>query len=106
MKTESCYCLGASQHLVVQPPSLYSIDGAAQAVALPRHFILVCCKHGLLSPQMDPVYGGYYFAEDDIQRLERIRYLQCECGVNLTGIKIIFGLMGEVERLRARLSES
>ncbi|MEY4938376.1 MAG: hypothetical protein RIQ93_111 [Verrucomicrobiota bacterium] len=106
MNSDLEYSLGALERFALQPAAVYSIDAAAHAAGVPRHLILVCCKHGLLSPQMDPVYGGYYFAEGDLRRLERIRYLQFDCGINLTGIKIIFGLMDEADRLQARLTDS
>lgn len=100
MNSDLDYSLYAMQRFSVHPTAVYSIDAAAHAVGVPRHLILVCCKHGLLSPHLDPVYGGFSFNEADILRLERIRYLRHECGINLTGVKIIFGLMDEVERLR------
>lgn len=100
MNSDLEYSLYAVQQFTPQPKTIYGIDAAAHVAGVPRHLILVCCKHGLISPQQDPEYGGYYFTEEAIRRLERIRYLQIECGINLTGIKIIFGLMDEVERLQ------
>ncbi len=91
----------ALQRFTPRPDATYSIDDAAHLTHVPRHLILVCCKHGLLSPHVEPVYGGYFFDESDLRLLKRIGYLHADCGVNLTGIRIILGLMEEVDRLRA-----
>jgi DNA-binding transcriptional MerR regulator len=79
---------------------LYNLDEAAHLAGIPRHFLVVCCKHGLVSPHVDSTYGALLFDLDGIRALQRIGYLYCDCGVNLTGIKIIVELMDEMERLR------
>ncbi len=78
----------------------YSLDEAAHLAGLPRHFVAVCCKHGLATPKVDASYGGLFFNAHDIASLRRIAYLHGERGVNLTGIKIILELMDEIERLQ------
>ena len=69
---------------------------------MPRHVVLVCCKHGLVSPIIDPEYGGFFFDATSIRTLQQIQYLRSDCGINFAGIQIILELMNEVERLRAR----
>jgi DNA-binding transcriptional MerR regulator len=91
----------ALQRFSPDPDSVYSIDTAAHLSGMPRHLILVSCKHGLVSPLVDPDYGGYYFDQPTIRTLKRINYLYSDCGINVAGIRIILGLMEEVERLRA-----
>ena len=81
--------------------ALYSIDTIAHLADVPRHLVLLCCRHGVLSPQIDPEYGGYLFDPSTIRTLQRVRYLYSDCGINFAGIRIILGLMDEVERLRA-----
>ena len=66
--------------------------------------IAVYCKHGLLSPVVDPACGGYYFNDEAIRTLRRIEYLRADCGINLVGIKMILRLTNEVESLRAEVS--
>lgn len=80
--------------------ALYSIDVAAHLAQVPRHLILVACKHRLIAPQPDPGNGAYYFDAETLRTLRRIGYLHQQCGVNMTGIRIILGLMDEVSRLR------
>ena len=81
--------------------SFYSIDAIAHLADVPRHLVLLCCRHGVVSPQIDPEYGGYLFDSSAIRTLQRVAYLHRDCGINFAGIRIILGLMDEVERLRA-----
>jgi DNA-binding transcriptional MerR regulator len=91
----------ALQRFSPDPEAVYSIDAAAHLSGMPRHLILVSCKHGLVAPLVDPDYGGYYFDHATIRVMKRINYLYSDCGINVAGIRIILGLMEEVERLRA-----
>jgi DNA-binding transcriptional MerR regulator len=83
------------------PEALLPIDTAAQLARMPRHFVLICCQHGLVAPHHDPAEGGYYFNRHAVRALQRIEYLRSVCGVNLTGIELIMKLMADVEELRA-----
>ncbi|AHF93237.1 MerR family transcriptional regulator [Opitutaceae bacterium TAV5] len=80
---------------------MFPIDTAARLARMSRHSVLVCCRRGLVTPRLDPVYGGFYFDRDAIRTLQRIEYLRTACGVNLAGIEIILKLMADVEELRA-----
>jgi DNA-binding transcriptional MerR regulator len=83
--------------------SVYPIETVATLVQVPRRHIVVYFKHGLVSPVIDPAYGGWWFDDEAIQVLRRIEYLRAGCGINLTGIKLIMELTKEVELLRQRL---
>lgn len=80
--------------------ALYSIDSTAHLTGVSRHDILMYCKHGFVTPLADPEFGALYFDDDALRSLRRIGYLRDECGVNLTGIRIILDLIQKVERLR------
>jgi DNA-binding transcriptional MerR regulator len=88
------------QRFEPDPDAYYTIDSAAHLARIPRHLVLVCCKHGLVSPRIDPHFGGYRFDADAVRTLQRIGHLHNECGVNFVGIQMIIQLMNEVERLR------
>ena len=92
----------ALQRFTPDPDAVYHIDAVAHLTRLPRHLIVVCCKHGLVEPALDPDYG-FYFNESGIRTLQHIEYLHLQCGINFTGLRIILGLMDEVERLRAEV---
>lgn len=92
----------AVQRFSPDPDTVYSIDAVAHLAGISRHDVVAYCKHGLVSPLVDPEYGGWYFDDDGLTTLKRIEYLRDQCGVNFTGIKIILELMQEVERLRGK----
>ena len=92
------------QPFTPDPEAVYPIDTIAHLADVPRHTVLLCCRHRLIAPKIDPVYGGYCFDVGTIQILKRVDYLHRECGINFAGIRIILGLMEEVERLRERVA--
>ncbi|MBV8141391.1 MAG: MerR family transcriptional regulator [Verrucomicrobia bacterium] len=83
--------------------TVYTIEVAAQLAQVPRRLIVLYYKHGLLSPVTDPAGSGWYFDDEAIRTVRRIEYLRAKCGLNLAGVKLVIGLMDEVERLRAEL---
>ncbi|HWD92163.1 MAG TPA: chaperone modulator CbpM [Verrucomicrobiae bacterium] len=85
------------------PGAIHTIEQVGHIAGISRRAILVYCKHGLLSPVIDPEYGGYYFDDEAIHTVRRIEYLHHTCGVNLEGIKMILHLVNEVERMRHEL---
>jgi len=95
----------AVERFMPQPDALYSIDTIAHLAGVPRHTVLLCCRHHLVIPREDPEFGGYHFDVGTIQTLQRVDYLHRQCEINFTGVRIILGLMEEVERMRARLNE-
>jgi len=84
-----------------EPPAdaIYTIDATSRLVDIPRHTILVYCKHHLLSPAT--VDHGYYFDSDAIRTLRRIEALRTVCGNDFAGIQIILDLTAALERLRS-----
>jgi DNA-binding transcriptional MerR regulator len=83
--------------------SVYPIETVATFAQVPRRHIAVYFKYGLVSPAIDPMYGGWWFNDEAIRTLRRIEYLRGGCGINLTGIKLIMELTKEVELLRQEL---
>jgi DNA-binding transcriptional MerR regulator len=82
---------------------LYSIETAAKLARISRRLIAVYCRHGLVAPVMDPESGGWLFNDQGIRRLRCIEQLRTACGMNLTAIRMIVGLMEEVERLQQEI---
>jgi DNA-binding transcriptional MerR regulator len=83
--------------------SVYSIETVAILLQVPRRHIVVYFKHGLVSPVIDPSSVGWWFDDEAIRVLRRMEYLRADCGINLTGIKLIMELTKEVELLRQRI---
>jgi DNA-binding transcriptional MerR regulator len=86
-----------------QPDAMYPIDTIAHLAGVSRHTVLLCCRHRLVVPHEDPEYGGYHFDVGTIQILQRVDYLHRQCGINFTGVRIILGLMDEVEKMRQHM---
>jgi DNA-binding transcriptional MerR regulator len=84
-----------------EPPAdaLYTIEATSRIVDVPRHTIVVYCKHHLLAPATDTDHG-YFFDGDGIRALRRIDALRSVCGDDFAGIKIILDLSAALERLR------
>lgn len=81
----------------------YAIDEVAHLAGMPRRMILVCWKQGLIAGFVDPVDGGYRFGSEAIRTLRRVEALREVCGFNVVGLKLMFELTREVERLRERV---
>lgn len=103
MKTNAENCPKDVQLFEPNPGSIHTIESVGHMSGVPRRSILIYCKHGLLSPSIDPEYGGCYFDDAAIRTLRRIEYLHHTCGINLEGIKMILPLVNEVERMRNEL---
>jgi DNA-binding transcriptional MerR regulator len=86
-----------------QPNIVYPLEMAAALAHVPRRMVLVCCKHGLISPAIDPAHAGFYFNDRAIRDLRRIAFLQSVHGINLTGTRMILDLLDEVQQLRAEV---
>ena len=82
--------------------TVHTIERVAQLAQVPRRLVVLYYKHGLVSPVRDPA-SGWCFDEEAIRIVRRIEYLRSACNVNLAGIKLILGLVEEVERLRQEL---
>jgi DNA-binding transcriptional MerR regulator len=93
----------AVQSFEPDPVAVYSIETTAQLAGVPRRAILIYCKHGLISPTVDPTLWGYWFTADSIRTLRRIESLRQTCGDDFCGIAIILDLVNEVQTLRAQL---
>ena len=71
---------------------------------VPQRKILRYCKQGLVSPVEETEPGDIYFDGDAIRALQRIENLRSDFGINLGGIKLIFDLTNEVERLHSAVA--
>src|SRR4051794_454773 len=81
---------------------VYVISVAATPVSTHPRTLRIYDDEGLLCPARTPTNIRLY-SENDIRRLTWIRHLTRDRGVNLAGIKLLFGLE---ERLGARILEA
>jgi DNA-binding transcriptional MerR regulator len=86
-----------------EPDVLYTLERAAQFAGLPRRHIVIYARHGLVTPATAPGAAGWYFTADAIHTLRRIEMLRAMHGLDLPGVRLVLGLMSEIERLRGEL---
>jgi DNA-binding transcriptional MerR regulator len=92
----------SSEGLQVNEPSpgvVYSLDAVVHLTGVSRRSILVYCKSGLVRSGGDPQQGEFSFDDEAIYRIRRVEHLRLVHGVNLAGIRMIFDLMNELQRL-------
>lgn len=83
-----------------QPGVVYSLDAVVHLTGVSRRSILVYCKSGLVRPAGNPQEGEFAFDDEAIYRIRRVEHLRGVHGINLAGIRMIFDLMSELERLQ------
>lgn len=81
------------------PGVLYSLDAVVRLTGVSRRSILVYCKSGLVRSSADPQQSEFTFDDDAIYRIRRVEHLRLVHGINLAGIRMIFDLMNELQRL-------
>ena len=84
------------------PDAVFSLEEVEGLAHIPRHTILVYFKYGMIPLATDPE-EGYFFSCQAIRALRRIDYLHNQCGINLTGTRMIMELLDRVERLEAEV---
>ncbi len=99
------YHTGTSRLIVWEPSpgTLYTIDNLAQMVCLSRRLIALYSRHGLIRPAFEPQDGGWYFTAETIQTLRRIENLRIVHRLDLSGMRLVLGLIKEIERLREEM---
>ena len=71
----------------------YTLDVVARITGIHTETILHYQETGLI--------GSDPFDDETVRTLRRIEHLQSTCGVNEAGLRLILGLMEEMERLRS-----
>ncbi len=84
------------------PDAVFTLDEVEGLAHVPRHTILVYFKNGMVSLARDPE-EGYVFDCQAVRALRRIDYLHNQCGINLTGTRMIMELLDRVERLEVEM---
>lgn len=74
----------------------YSLEVIAELAGVPAQTVLHCQQQGLLG---DPDL----LDDESLRRLRRLGHLCALCGVNEAGVKILAGLLDELELLREAL---
>jgi MerR family transcriptional regulator/heat shock protein HspR len=79
---------------------VYVISVAAKLTGLPAWMLRLLDQEGIVVPTRTDKNRRLY-SDDDIARLERIRHLTEERGVNMAGVKVILEIEEEATRQAA-----
>ena len=84
------------------PDSAYTIDVIAAMAGVEVTTVVRYHEQGFLRP-VQPEGGRdlLMFDADGLRQLRRAEHLRATCGVNEAGLRLILGLLEEVEQLRA-----
>ncbi len=72
----------------------YTLQVLAEITGVTTQTIVQYQEHGLIRPEFD---------DETIRALRRIEHLRESCEMNLAGLKLLTGLLNEVEQLREEL---
>lgn len=72
----------------------YTLQVLAEITGVSSQTIVQYQEHGLIRPEFD---------DETIRALRRIEHLRETCEMNLAGLKLLTGLLNEVEQLREEL---
>lgn len=75
-------------------PACHTLDVVARLTGVHTDAILHYQESGLI--------GSDPYDDETVRTLRRIEHLRTTCGVNEAGLRLILGLMEELERLRSR----
>ncbi len=78
----------------------YSIEVIAGLAGVDTTTVCYYHEQGFLQPVSREGTTAPLFDADSLRQLRRIEHLRATCGVNETGLKLIFQLLQEVEQLR------
>ena len=87
----------ALQRFRPDPGRLYDVDTTARLAGVPRRWVLVYCRWGVVRPTTNPEVQGWYFSSDAISAIRRAEYWRANRGVNLPGLRVIFELVEKLE---------
>jgi DNA-binding transcriptional MerR regulator len=82
------------------PGGSYTLEAVCQMTGIARRDLLIYCRSGLIKPLTSGDREPMTFGEESIYLIRRIEYLRTAHGVNIAGIRIVFHLLRELERLR------
>ena len=84
---------------------LYTISVAAELVSVHQQTLRHYERLGLVEPLRGTGEIRYY-SPQDIERIQQIRRLVEELGVNLAGVEVILNMRDQLERLRSESIET
>ena len=90
---------------VIEPDfqARYTLEMVVKQTGLTRQTILHYCEQGLVVSPDASADAEPEFDERALQILRQIDHLQSETGMNMAGVRLVLGLLEEVEHLQAAI---
>lgn len=85
-----------------RPDAVYSLEAICHLTGVPRRTVLIYCRNGLIAP-CKPDGQPLEFGEEAIYLVRRIETLRNVHGINLAGVRMVLGLVREVQKLREEM---
>lgn len=86
-----------------EPGRLYTVESAAYLAGVSRRAFLVYCRSGLFEASPDPENGALQFDDEAIAIVRRAEQLRQQHRMDVSGVRLVFDLLREVEVLREEL---
>jgi DNA-binding transcriptional MerR regulator len=86
-----------------EPEAVYTLEIVAQLTGLSSQTILEYREQGLIAPVAEGAAAEPQFDDEALRTLRRIEHLRSACGMNLPGLKLVLGLLDELDRLRSEI---
>jgi MerR family transcriptional regulator/heat shock protein HspR len=80
--------------------AVYVISVAAELTGTHPQTLRIYERKRLVVPARSPG-GARRYSDEDLERVERIQELTAQ-GVNLAGVRLVLGLLAEIDELRGR----
>jgi MerR HTH family regulatory protein len=90
---------------VIEPDAetTYTLELVAEMTGVSSKTILYYQEQGLISTVAGEDPEPRLFDTDALRTLRRIEHLRTACQLNLSGLKLMLGLLDEIDRLHAQL---
>jgi chaperone modulatory protein CbpM len=89
--------------IILEEQTELTLADISRSCSVHAEYIIELVEEGVLAPQgREPVL--WRFTGDQIQRVTVALRLQRDLGINLAGVALVLQLLGDIERLQARLS--
>lgn len=86
--------------------AVYPIDDVARFVGRSRRYVALCIRYGLITPAIDSKAEGWFFSAEAVRTLRRIEDLRLVLQDDFVRMRLVLGLMKEIERLREEMWSS
>ncbi|MCF6234839.1 MAG: chaperone modulator CbpM [Gammaproteobacteria bacterium] len=88
---------------IVEEELEFTLVELSHACAVNAEWLIMLVEEGVLEPQQQ-TKSEWRFSGPTLKRIRTVQHLQRDLGVNLAGAALALDLLGEVDRLRARLA--